>query len=346
MIFVRRQAQSLVSQGIDVRLFYLGSRTAPRALLREMRRFRAELTSLRPDVVHAQFGTVTALFAALASERLPLVITYRGSDLNPPPASYLWPAKVRAALGRCCSQLAALRAQRTICVSEQLRRRLWWRRSRAVVLPTGVDSESFSPRSRAAARRRLGWNGAERVVLFNAGHDPLVKRLDLAQAAVEEARRRLPGLHLEILNGRVPPELLPDMMNAADCLLLSSASEGSPTVVQEALASNLPVVSVDVGDVAERLRDVCASTVAAGSAGVLGRALASILEPPRRSNGRLKIAEFCARRIAMKLRDIYEELAARSNGRQEPDRAPMPMTSPDETRWAEGGQMHSGAVKN
>jgi glycosyltransferase involved in cell wall biosynthesis len=184
------------------------------------------------------------------------------------------------------------------------------------------------------------------VVLFNAGHDPLVKRLDLAQAAVEEARRRLPGLHLEILNGRVPPELLPDMMNAADCLLLSSASEGSPTVVQEALASNLPVVSVDVGDVAERLRDVCASTVAAGSAGVLGRALASILEPPRRSNGRLKIAEFCARRIAMKLRDIYEELAARSNGRQEPDRAPMPMTSPDETRWAEGGQMHSGAVKN
>ena len=41
--------------------------------------------------------------------------------------------------------------------------------------------------------RRLGWREDERVVLFNAGHDSRNKRLDLAQSAVEEARRWAPS---------------------------------------------------------------------------------------------------------------------------------------------------------
>jgi glycosyltransferase involved in cell wall biosynthesis len=45
---------------------------------------------------------------------------------------------------------------------------------------------------------------------------------------------------------------VPVWLNASDALLLTSAHEGSPTVVKEALACNLPVVSVDVGDVADR----------------------------------------------------------------------------------------------
>ena len=63
------------------------------------------------------------------------------------------------------------------------------------------------------------------------------------------------------------PARVPDLMNAADCLLVTSDAEGSPTMVQEALATNLPVVSVDVGDIAERLEGVaCSSRGRAGSA--------------------------------------------------------------------------------
>jgi glycosyltransferase involved in cell wall biosynthesis len=156
---------------------------------------------------------------------------------------------------------------------------------------------------------RLGWNGEDRVVLFNVGRDILVKRLDLARAAVEEARRAVPALRLEILDGNVPPELLPDMMNAADCLLLTSASEGSPTVVQEALACNLPIVSVQVGDIVERLHGVRGSVVVFSGVQPIARALVDMLEPPRRSNGRTKIAEFSSQRIAVQLKEIYTELA-------------------------------------
>jgi teichuronic acid biosynthesis glycosyltransferase TuaC len=309
MIFVRRQAQTLASEGIEASLFYLGSRTSPRRLLAEFRRFRSELVRLRPAVIHAHFGTVTALFAALAAGTLPLVITYRGSDLNPAPKSYRSQAKARAAFGRVFSQLAALRAQRIVCVSRQLRDRLWWRRNKVTILPSGVDPEVFHPEPRALARLRLGWSDQERVALFNAGHDVLVKGLDLAQAAVASARGAVPALRLEILDGNVRPALLPEMMNAADCLLLTSVSEGSPTVVQEALACDLPIVSVQVGDIVERLEGVRDSTVAPSDASVLGRALVHMVEPPRRSNGSLKVAEFSARRIAQRLKEIYLELA-------------------------------------
>lgn len=308
MIFARRQARSLAAAGVDVSLFHLGSRTSPWGLIGEFQRFRAEVSRLRPAAVHAHFGTVTALFCALACGSIPLVITYRGGDLNPAPACYGWPARLRAAFGRLFSQLAALKARRIVCVSGPLRERLWWRRQIAAVLPTGVDPQTFKPAPRLLARQRLGWSVEDRVVLFNAGHDAGVKRLDLAREAVDRARRGVACLRMEALDGSVPPERIPDMMNAADCLLLTSDSEGSPTVVQEALASNLPVVSVDVGDVAERIRDVRESTIAAADADALAQALIRMVEPPRRSNGRAKLREFSAPAVARALKSIYEEL--------------------------------------
>jgi glycosyltransferase involved in cell wall biosynthesis len=206
------------------------------------------------------------------------------------------------------SQLAALRAQKIICVSRELRNRLWWRRAAAAILPTGVDSAIFRPEPRPAARLRLGWSEQEPVLLFHAGFDPEGKRLQLAKAAWEEARRKVPRLRMEIMDGQVSPALVPVLMNASDCLLVTSAWEGSPTVIQEALACDLPIVSVAVGDVVERLEGVRDSTIASASPAVLGRAVARMVNPPRRSNGSWKVPEFCARRLAGALKELYRNV--------------------------------------
>jgi len=293
MIFVRRQAEELRREGVDVRCFYLASRTSPRMLVRDFRRFRSELARFDPAVVHAHYGTVTALFAALASGGTPLIVTYLGSDLNLP------------GLGRWLSQFAALKASRVVCASQGLRDRLWWKRDRATVLPTGVDRELFRPERRGSARQHLKWPESERVVLFNAGYDPRIKRLDLAEQAVTIARKTLPNLRLEVMNGNVDPARVPDLMNASDCLLVASDLEGSPTVVQEALACGVPVVSVDVGDVAERLSGVTNTRVIARDAAAIARALVEITTVPLRTDGPARADDFSSRTIARRLRDLY-----------------------------------------
>ena len=159
MIFARRQAQALRAQGAEIAEFFLRSRTSAARLTGEMRRFVARnCRAFRPGVVHAHYGTVTALFTAIGmglfATRTPLVITYRGSDLNPCPG---W-SRIRTAAAHLFSQVAALRAARIVCVSAHLRERLWWRRGHVTVLASGVDARVFEPGERGEARRRLGWD--------------------------------------------------------------------------------------------------------------------------------------------------------------------------------------------
>jgi glycosyltransferase involved in cell wall biosynthesis len=108
-----------------------------------------------------------------------------------------------------------------------------------------------------------------------------------------------------VLHGDVAPEIIPIMMNAADCLLLTSDSEGSPTVVQEALACSLPVVSVDVGDVRQRLEGVCPSRIVDRNPEDLGKALAEILICGRRSNGSSRVRDVSCSAVAEQTIRVY-----------------------------------------
>ena len=49
---------------------------------------------------------------------------------------------------------------------------------------------------------------------------------------------------------------VPILLNAIDVLLMTSHHEGSPMIIKEALACNTPIVSLDVGDVKERLMNI------------------------------------------------------------------------------------------
>jgi len=78
---------------------------------------------------------------------------------------------------------------------------------------------------------------------------------------------------------------------AADLLLFTSRQgfEGSPMVVKEATAIGLPVVSTDVGDVADVLRNVTPSAVVEFDDNVVQRLVDKayeVLADGRRANGR------------------------------------------------------------
>jgi teichuronic acid biosynthesis glycosyltransferase TuaC len=302
-IFARRQIACMESAGITTRSFFLTSRTSIPAVIAAFCRLRREMKDFQPHIVHAQFGTMNAMACVCAGAR-PLVVTFRGSDLNPSCDI----TRFRSWGGRLLSQVAALRAESIICVTAQLKSRLWWRKSRAKVIPNGVDLSMFSPIPKADARGILGWQVAERVVLFNAGTVAETKRLDLAEAAVEKAKLQVGAIRFEVLRGKTPPERVPLYLNASDCLLITSDWEGSPNILKEALACNLPVVAVDVGDAAERLSNVISSHIVERSPEALGRCVAKVLEGNRRSNGRDKIAHLSDQAVTEKIRDIYDQV--------------------------------------
>lgn len=321
MPFVRREAQALRAAGHVVEIAGFDNRSyLPWRFAAQVLKLRAAVRRFRPDVVHAQFGKFNALAAALAAGRAPLVVTFRGTDINRN-SRY---SALRSALGVAASQLAALAARAVVCVSGEIASKVWVRR--CTVIPTGVDTRLFAPGERAVARRRLGFGERERIVLFNAGRNPAVKDPQLAAAAVAEARRALGEVRFVVLEGDVAPDDIPLYMNAADALLVTSKTEGSPTVVQEAMACNLPVVSVDVGDVRERLAGVSCCAVVGRDPAALGAALAQVLRNPRRSDGRRHAEAISLEAITARLAQIYASSLTLSSGASN---APIGALPPD-----------------
>jgi glycosyltransferase involved in cell wall biosynthesis len=301
-VFIRNDIAAIERCGVIGNTFTLSSRSSLPILINESRRFRREVKRFKPDLIHAHYGTVTAFFSAMLT-RKPLVITYQGSDLN-----HFWHSNpLRSPTGRVLSQLAALRAGRIICVSEKLRRRLWWKRARASVLPSGVDTAIFHPISKSEARTKLGWGQQEKIVVSSAGTDPPRKRLDLAQASIRAAESLCGAIRFVVLDGRTEHRDVPIIFNASDCFLMTSDSEGSPNVVKESIACGLPVVSVDVGDVRERLRNVRPSAIVSRDPEAIGKALAEILLESERSNGPQIIQDLSTDKIAWRTLRLYEE---------------------------------------
>ena len=325
MIFARRQVHSLSELGLELRIFFLENRMHPRQVVRAARKLRAIVDGFKPDIVHAHYGTVTSFVCACVT-RTPLVITFRGSDLNRHAAV----PRVRYLIALALSQLSTLRATRVICVSRQLRGRLWWDRNRATVLPSGVNLTLFKPQPHEDARSVLNWEQQTPAVVFNGGYNPHAKGLALAIESIARAQAKIGRVRLILLDGRIPPERVPVYLNAADCLLVASEREGSPNIVKEAMACNLPVVSVDVGDVAERLAGVEPSTIAPRDPEAMGSALVQILTKRERSNGREKLMECSEEYVAGELLKIYDDIT-RGECRVRGHSSPIPMSRPDLT---------------
>jgi hypothetical protein len=151
----------------------------------------------------------------------------------------------------------------------------------------------------------LNWNRNAFHVLFASGNGDPVKRPWLAQKAVAEVSKRGAGTELHSMT-HVPPCEVPLWLNASDALLLTSAHEGSPTIVKEALACGVPVVSVRVGDVEERIGCLDGCRLAEPDASALAEKLLLVRERKNRldARGQLRtdLGRKCRRSIEANLR--------------------------------------------
>jgi glycosyltransferase involved in cell wall biosynthesis len=263
------------------------------------------------DLIHAHYGYCAWLARSCYSK--PVVVSFMGDDLLGTPDS-----KGRvSALSKLVVRMDCLIARTVDAVivkSAEMANVI--APAKAHIIPNGVDLQTFRPMDAYEARTLLGWTEGKRYILFPGCPDEPRKGFPLARTAVMNAApQTAEPLELVPLWG-VAPDRVPLYMNACDALLMTSFLEGSPNVVKEAMACNLPVVSVPVGDVPELLAGVKGCVTCPREAEALGAALVQVVGDGRRSAGRmaLQCKGLDQESVARKIITVYAEVLTQRRG--------------------------------
>lgn len=239
------------------------------------------------DIVHANYGLIGPL--ALAQPTRPVVFTIWGSDMM----GSNWLEHI--------TRFTAQRSDAVISPSKSISSLLDVPHE---YIPFGIDTDLFSPIDRETAREKVGWrtDTDERIVLFPYDPERAVKNHALAERVVS----RVPDATLKTVSG-VPYEEMPDYMSASDALLVTSEHESGPMTVCEAVATDLPVVSRDVGFVTDVLDGVDQSAIA-NTESELVSSLTDILSTGERSNGRSTIDRYSLDTLGRELVRVYQKV--------------------------------------
>ncbi|MBI5668002.1 MAG: glycosyltransferase [Chloroflexi bacterium] len=303
--FVEREVRALREAGVEVDVIAYEGGWSISKYIRAVREMRRCLKQNRYDLIHAYFGQCGLV--ARAQTRLPVVITYGGSDVEGTPVfSGFNRYKNYILIG--VSRTLALLVNQVIVVSDNLGRKLPRKDYHTITI--ALDLDLFRPMDKQEARRQLGLPQDIKLALFAANPANTRKRYDLAQEVCRIASQTLP-VQLVVASKR-PPAEVPVFMSACDALLLTSTNEGSPNVVREALACNLPVVSTDVGDVRERIGHLpsCA-VVASDKAEDLATSLIRVLQYGGSHDLRQEVLDQDYRIIGQKVVNVYHQLLGR-----------------------------------
>jgi glycosyltransferase involved in cell wall biosynthesis len=116
---------------------------------------------------------------------------------------------------------------------------------------------------------------------------------------------------------------MPVLMSACDALLFTSMQEGSPNAVKEALACDLPVVSVEVGDVPVRLQGIEGCELCSDERPeTIAAALERVLRRGQRIAGRQAVQQLDENLITQQVLGVYDTALARAAGRAGGNGAP------------------------
>lgn len=287
--FVAEQVEALRGLGDveTVEVLFLDGRKSALNYLRGVKELRKAIGRNRFDVVHAHHGLAGAV--AVTQSRIPVVITFHGSDLS----YYAWQ--------RWVSRLAARRAAVNVCVSAAAASKV----SGAEHLPCGIDLERFAPVDRASARRSFDVPEGALALLFPGPRAHPQKAYSRFEEVRDALRSRGQAVH-ELRLENVDRAAVPALLAAADVMVMTSVSEGSPVSIMEALACGVPIVATDVGDVRSMIAGVPNCVVAAYDRDNFASAVERVVSPAGRTPA-LRGRRFDHRRVVAGLRGLYGE---------------------------------------
>lgn len=304
--------------------------------------FREILAREQPSLIHAHFGPSALQILPVAIEmQIPLVTTFHGFDAS----SYLRNSRYTSALP------ALFASSFLITVSEEMRQRLirlGAREERTRCIYLGVPTDKFVPTQRIALREKV--RARKKIQFFQAANFVAKKgqlytlrafrcllatlpnsELVFAGAGPLLADSQKLAEELGILShvkflGHQSSESVAKLMTEADCFVHHSITapngdtEGIPTVLMEAMASGLPVISTVHAGIPELVRNghngyLCAERDVSTYATLLHQILDDDGTFGRRARETVE-SNFDMRRQVKELMTIYRQLTDAPNRRR------------------------------
>lgn len=292
--YVYAQGTALSELGHEVRYFAVSGK-GWRGYLRNRKLLCHAIAEFKPNIVHAHFG-LCGLLANL-QRQVPVITTFHGSDINSP--------KIRP-----LARMAMWMSAHNIFISQKTMHIMLGNTvsQKNTLLPCGI---TLPPSASELPNMSHVLEPCKKHVLFAGAFDNAVKDPNLAKQVISILNQQ-PDTPIQLLElkGYTRDEVSA-LMYACDAFLMTSKTEGSPQVIKEAMVCGCPIVSVDVGDVAERTAGLEGCFVSNSRdpkelADLLSRALAY----GKRTDGRKLIVNSGLTNdlVAQKLIQIYQNL--------------------------------------
>lgn len=193
------------------------------------------------DLVHIHYG-LSGLFMLLPfRKKIKSVVTFHGCDIQPQGDG--------DKLTRWISGQVARRCNCCIVLNKGMQKVVDAYNKNSFIIPCSVDCGTFKPTT-------VKQKNNPRKIVFPSKHGYHVKNYPLFADVLSILRNKYNIQCEEIELRGFSRQRICEIFNEADLMLMTSISEGSPQVVKEAMACNLPVVSTPVGDVGELLDGV------------------------------------------------------------------------------------------
>ena len=209
------------------------------------------------DLAHAFFGFPTGWLCYRTADKLPYIISLRGSDVPGEHARLKLDYKIFGPVFKVIWKKAVA----LVAPSEGLKNRaLKFLPSAAIdVIPNGVDLERFKPAETE--------NESDTLKLLTVGRLSVTKRVEILIDAVEALHRDGRKVRFRVVGGgqmqqklqqivseknladiieftgRIDPEDMPQVYRQSDIFISASMQEGMSNAMLEAAASGLPIIT-------------------------------------------------------------------------------------------------------
>ncbi|MFV0584440.1 MAG: glycosyltransferase [Parabacteroides gordonii] len=246
-IFVKEQMEAICKVHKDVfyTIFFIDGRNSKMEYLKSISKIHKLINKSEFDLIHVHYGLSGLFLLKKLKKNIPVVITLHGGDIQIEQGKRIQVFLTKLILKKTDWAITLNKKMDTIA-----KRYIPFTK----IIPCSVNINTFTPVKKESVTNI-------KKIIFPSDRSREVKNYPLFENVIEilKSKYKIQCSTIEIKN--MSRSEVSKLYGTSDLMIMTSISEGSPQVIKEAMACNLPIVSTNVGDVSNLLKGVRNSAV-------------------------------------------------------------------------------------